>query len=339
MTLKSDVAARTETASHWRGPAQELMPGLGEFRGTDTLTWLIARAAGRVGGGRRVKLLEIMGRGGALALAYAPFGLRIVLRSKLSRVDCELATLRTAWNAGARYEWHHHVYAARLSGLSVQTVERVSAGPEAPGWSEPQRVLLRAVDELHEARAISEPTFHELAQHLSHPQIVDLCMLVGHYEMLAMMLNTYGIQPESDMWRRGPLRWLRDESSGDALTPGWLAGFNRRVTNRIARAYAGKIRPYSVVHHRGRKSGRSFAAPVAARYTEKLLVVPLIYGSRSDWLRNVLAAGGGEVTYRGRTRSFTDPRVVDAAAATELPKQVQRYTRLVQVLVADLTEE
>lgn len=339
MTLKSDVDTHADASSQWRGAPRELLPELGRLGSTNTITWLVGRVGGALGGGGRVKLLEILGSSGALALAYAPFGLRIVVRSKLSRVDCELATLRTAWNVGARYEWHHHVYASRFSGLSMETVERVTAGSGAVGWTEQQHLLLRAVDELHDERVISSATFHALGRHLSHPQIVELCLLVGHYEMLAMMLNTYGIQPEPEMWRRGPLRWVRDAASGDGITPAALARFNRWVANPLTRAYAGKIRPYSVIHHRGRKSGRSFSTPVIAHYEQKLLMVPLPYGSKSDWVRNLLAANGGQTTFRNRTRTFTDPRVVDAAGATDLPKRVQRYTRLVQVLVADLLED
>ncbi|UFS96878.1 nitroreductase family deazaflavin-dependent oxidoreductase [Nocardia huaxiensis] len=338
MTLKPDVAASTDASPHWRAAADERMPELGKFSRTNILTWLAGRAGGRIGGGGRIKVLEAMGRSGAMALGYAPLGIRLVLRSKLTRVDCELATLRTAWNAGARYEWHHHVYAARLSGLSLRTVERVTAGPDAEGWTEHQRLLLRAVDELHADRMIGDATFEGLSGHLSAAQIADLCMLVGHYEMLAMLLKTHGVEPEPGMWRRGPLKWVRDEASGDGLAPSWLPTFNRYITNPFTRLYAGKIPPYSVIHHRGRKSGRPFATPVVAKYRDGLLIVPLPYGSKSDWLRNVKAAGGGEATYRRQTRKFANPRVVDAAGATELPEQVRRYTRLVQVMVADLVE-
>ncbi|MBL1079416.1 nitroreductase family deazaflavin-dependent oxidoreductase [Nocardia sp. 2] len=122
------------------------------------------------------------------------------------------------------------------------------------------------------------------------------------------------------------------------IAPRWLPAFNRRVTNRIARLYAGKLPPYSVIQHRGRKSGQPFATPVVAHFADGRLYVPLPYGTGSDWVRNVLAADGGEVTYRRRTRPFTRPRIVDAAAAGELPRRVRRYTRLVHLLVADLAE-
>ncbi|MFB8006297.1 nitroreductase family deazaflavin-dependent oxidoreductase [Nocardia sp. NPDC056000] len=336
MELKPDVAAPTDAAPHWRAASPDRVPELGRLRHTEPATWLLARVGGLLGGGGRIKLLEIMGRSGGLFWRYAPLALRLVPGSKLTRVDCELATLRTAWLVGARYEWHHHVYAARFSGLSLETVERVAAGPEDPGWTEQQRLLLRAVDELHSGRMILDDTWTGLSTHLTPAQRVDLCMLVGHYDMLAMLLKTHGIEPEPDMWRRGPLRWVRDSASGDGLTPGGLPRFNKAVTNRLVGPSAGKIPPYSVIHHSGRKSGRPFRTPVLAAHRGNLLIVPLLYGDRSDWVRNVLAANGGEVTHRRRTRKFTSPRVLDAAGATTLPFPAPLFTRLLKILVAEL---
>ncbi|MGW4846802.1 nitroreductase family deazaflavin-dependent oxidoreductase [Nocardia brasiliensis] len=336
--LEPDAAARTDAAAHWRAAAAEHPADLGDIRKTTTATWLLARLGGRLGGGRRVKLLELMGRGSGLFFAYAPLGLRLVPGSTLGRVDCELATLRTAWNVGARYIWHHHVYVSRLSGLSMATVERVTVGPDAPGWTDAQYLLLQAVDELHTDRMISDPVWTWLTYHYTDAQLVDLCMLVGHYEMLAMLLKSHGIEPEPLTWRRGPLRRLRDTERGDGIAPRGLARFNRVVTNRLVRVTAGKLPPYSMIHHVGRRSGRAFSTPVFGAYRDDLLLVPLFYGDRSDWVRNLLAAGGGRATYRRRTRELRAPRVVDTATATELPSLARIYARLVPVLVAEVTE-
>ncbi|WP_167476559.1 nitroreductase family deazaflavin-dependent oxidoreductase [Nocardia arthritidis] len=338
MQLKSDVAAGTDAAPHWRAAAVERADGLGDPRHTNVPTWLVAELGGILGGGGRIKVVELMGRSGLLFFCYLPLGIRLVLFSALPRVDCELATLRTAWNAGARYEWHHHVYAARFSGLSLATVRRVSVGPEATGWTARQRLLLRAVDELHSERRISDQTRTGLAQHLTTAQLVDLCMLVGHYEMLAMLLISHGIEPEPGMWRRGPLRWLRDVDSGDGITPRWLPRFNRMVTNRISGVFAGKVPLYTVIHHIGRRSGRSYTTPVRGIHRDDLLIVPLFYGAKADWVRNLLAARGGAATFRGRRHKLLDPKVVDAAGATELPSPASRYSRIVPVLVAEVTD-
>jgi alkylhydroperoxidase family enzyme len=34
--------------------------------------------------------------------------------------------------------------------------------------------------------------------HLSETELIELCMLVGHYEMLAMTINSLGIEPEAE---------------------------------------------------------------------------------------------------------------------------------------------
>ncbi|MVU77218.1 hypothetical protein GPX89_08150 [Nocardia sp. ET3-3] len=336
MELKPDVAARTDAAGHWRAASADRATELGRWRHTAPGAWLLSRIGGRIGGGRQIRLVEVMGQSGSLFWQYLPLALRLVPGSRLGRVDCELATLRTAWNTGARYEWHHHVYASRLSGLSLDSVERVAAGPDAPGWSERHRLLLRAVDELHSGHMILDDTWAGLSEHYTAAHRVDLCMLVGHYEMLAMLLKTHGIEPEPEMWRRGPLRWVRDSASGDGLTPRRLPAFNKVVTNRLIAPAAGKYPPYTVIHHRGRKSGRPFTTPVLAIHRDGLLMVPLLYGDRSDWVRNTLAADGGEATYRHRTRKFASPRIVDATSVTDLPAPAKHLTRLLRLLVAEV---
>ncbi|MEV6279524.1 nitroreductase family deazaflavin-dependent oxidoreductase [Nocardia sp. NPDC051832] len=338
MRLKADVAEYTDESTHWAVANPARGAGLGALRDTEAGTWLVSRIGGFLGGGRTIRLLEVMGRSPGLFWGYLPFALRVVPGSSLSRVDCELATLRTAWDAGARYEWHHHVYAARLSGLSVDTVERVAQGPDAPGWTGKQQLLLRAVDELHADRMISDPTWAGLSQHLSPGQLAELCLLVGHYDMLAMLLKSHGVEPEPEMWRRGPLRWIRDPASGDGILPSWLPRVNKLVINRIQGVAAGKVPPYVMIHHLGRRSGKPYRIPVVGIHTGDQLVVPLPYGDKADWVRNVLAAGSAEITYRGKTQKVTEPRVVDAAGAEELPALARLCTRLVRVIVFDIAE-
>jgi len=62
--------------------------------------------------------------------------------------------------------------------------------------SDHQLLLLQAVDELHADRVLSEDTWSALRLGLSDAELIELCMLVGHYEMLAMTLNSLGVQPD-----------------------------------------------------------------------------------------------------------------------------------------------
>lgn len=99
--------------------------------------------------------------------------------------------------------------------------------------------------------------------------------------------------------------------------PRRVARFNKVVTNRIQGVYAWILPPWAVILHRGRRSGRQYRTPVLAFRHGSTLIVALLYGEESDWLRN-LEAGGGRVVRMGRTYELSAPRVVDTAAATEL---------------------
>ena len=95
-----------------------------------------------------------------------------------------------------------------------------------------------------------------------------------------------------------------------------------RMLLRLARSTSGLSRPLSgrrlfplwvIVHHRGRRSGRSFTAPVAIRATPDLFVIPLPFAG-AEWPRNVLAAGGCTIRWKGEDHVTTDPVITDRSA-------------------------
>ena len=96
-----------------------------------------------------------------------------------------------------------------------------------------------------------------------------------------------------------------------------LARFNKRVTNRIQGIYAWLVPPWAVILHRGRRSGRAYRTPLLAFRRERKLVVALLYGTESDWLRN-LRAGGGQVVRKGRAFPVPAPEVVAVSEAGDL---------------------
>ncbi|MEP6639079.1 MAG: nitroreductase family deazaflavin-dependent oxidoreductase [Chloroflexota bacterium] len=88
-------------------------------------------------------------------------------------------------------------------------------------------------------------------------------------------------------------------------------------TAGLARPFAGRrwFRLYGIVEHRGRNSGRPFRTPVVVRSLGDALVVPVPFGEGTQWLRNLVAAGGGTVVWGGRRIAVTEPEVVDRAVA------------------------
>ncbi|MFI0722880.1 nitroreductase family deazaflavin-dependent oxidoreductase [Streptomyces sp. NPDC021224] len=93
------------------------------------------------------------------------------------------------------------------------------------------------------------------------------------------------------------------------LGRGW-ARFNKTVGNRLAGPLFGRMPGFGLVLHRGRKSGREFRTPVKVFRHQGTYVITLPYGSRTDWVRNVRAAGGCDLLVRRRRLHMTDPVVV-----------------------------
>jgi len=90
---------------------------------------------------------------------------------------------------------------------------------------------------------------------------------------------------------------------------------NRAMTNQLMRPLASLAPPLSVVHHKGRKSGKAYRTPVLALLVKGGIVTPLPYGTDVDWCLNVMAAGSCELTVFGRRVKVKNPRVVDADTA------------------------
>jgi AhpD family alkylhydroperoxidase len=163
------------------------------------IVWVLGRATG----GRPPNIFTTLARHRSLFRRWLWFAGALMPGGKLPRADTELVILRVAHNTGCEYEWSHHERLGQRAGLSAEEVERVRSGPDAPGWSERQQLLLRAADEMHGEGRIGDRLWSLLAAELNDDLMIELCMLIGHYEMLAMTLNSIEVQPEAPADRLG----------------------------------------------------------------------------------------------------------------------------------------
>jgi deazaflavin-dependent oxidoreductase (nitroreductase family) len=88
--------------------------------------------------------------------------------------------------------------------------------------------------------------------------------------------------------------------------PTWWGQINKRVFN--PRAVASDRWP--VLTHVGRRSGATYRTPLDAHPVEGGYLFILVYGSRSDWVRNVMAAGSARLRVDGRDVDLASPRLV-----------------------------
>ena len=154
-----------------------------------------------MGDGPVLNIFRTLGRHPELMKRWLVFGNHIMGKSTLAPRERELVILRVGWLCQAGYEWGQHVLIGRASGLGDEEIERIADGPEAEGWSEVERALLRATDELHGDAFISDATWQALAETFSDQQLMDLIFTVGQYNLVSMALNSMGVQPEEGLPR------------------------------------------------------------------------------------------------------------------------------------------
>jgi alkylhydroperoxidase family enzyme len=163
------------------------------------LNAVIVQVLRLAGGTRRPpNLFTTLARHRRLFRPWLRFAGALMPGGKLPRIDSELVILRVAHNCRSEYEWRHHERLGPAAGLTEVQVEAIRAAdaPDSPLLSDRQRLLLRAADELHDARELSDQLWAQLSDQLTEVELIELCMLVGHYEMLAMTLNSLRVAPD-----------------------------------------------------------------------------------------------------------------------------------------------
>lgn len=110
-----------------------------------------------------------------------------------------------------------------------------------------------------------------------------------------------------------------------------MARFNRRFANHVVGPLVSRLPGFGVVHHRGRTSGRLYHTPVKLFRRGGGYLISLPYGADADWVRNVLAAGGCELTTGRRRVRLCAPRLHVDPTPAELPGPIRRIQQMLDV--------
>jgi deazaflavin-dependent oxidoreductase (nitroreductase family) len=90
--------------------------------------------------------------------------------------------------------------------------------------------------------------------------------------------------------------------------------FTPHLNRYVARIAGGRFVPmWSLLRHRGRRSGRAYATPVTARRVRDGFAIALAFGPRADWARNVVN-GEASIRWRGREYPLSRGEVLDVSA-------------------------
>jgi alkylhydroperoxidase family enzyme len=141
-------------------------------------------------------LFRTLHRNPELASRMRVLGAGLLGHGRLPVRDREIVIDRTCARAGCEYEWGVHIAAfGEAAGLGPEQVRATVSGDRAP-WSPKERLLIGAVDELHDSALISRPTWDALAEHYDEPQMLELLVLAGWYRTIGQLINTLEIGNE-----------------------------------------------------------------------------------------------------------------------------------------------
>ncbi|MCV7423172.1 carboxymuconolactone decarboxylase family protein [Mycobacterium yunnanensis] len=130
-----------------------------------------------------------------LTRPFLNFSFYLLMRSSLDARIREMAILRVAHRTSCAYEWDEHVEIGTDAGLTADDIAAVQQVDAAHGFD---RTVFAAADELVDDARISDGTWAALSERLDKHQLMDFVFTVGGYHMLAMALNTFGVEPKKE---------------------------------------------------------------------------------------------------------------------------------------------
>lgn len=196
-TSASDISARQDYIT---GKPPRIAPLTPEELGQDALANMnnLRKGISATASNKVTDYVATMMRHPELYQTHVAVALKL-FNGVLTVRDRELAILRTGWLCQAPFEFGEHVkLGKRLASLTDEEIERVTQGSSAPGWSEHDRAVVRAAEELHTDAMVSDETWAVLAKSLDEKQLIELLMVVGHYQKVAFIQNSLRIRLTPD---------------------------------------------------------------------------------------------------------------------------------------------
>jgi 4-carboxymuconolactone decarboxylase len=127
---------------------------------------------------------------------WLPFVNHILRKSTITLREREILILRTGWLCRSEYEWAQHIRGGKRAGLTDADIGCIMEGY---GLGAKEHLLLKAADELHLRKRIADATWTGLSRHYTTQQMMDVIFTVGQYTMVAMALNSLGIEVDDNL--------------------------------------------------------------------------------------------------------------------------------------------
>lgn len=168
----------------------------GRLRELGPVNWVVWQVLSRAAGTEDAHLFSTLGRTGGLFRGWLHFSGRLMPGGKLRRYETELVIIRVAHLRGCEYEMDHHIRLGKRAGVTQPVLDRLREGPAAAGWTDKERALLTAVDQLVGTRDLDDTAWRELAVHYDERRLIEIVLLTNQYEGLASTITALRIQTD-----------------------------------------------------------------------------------------------------------------------------------------------
>lgn len=143
-----------------------------------------------------LNIFATLARHPRLLKRWAAFGGTLLVGGELDPRERELLILRTGWNCQSEYEWGQHVRLGKEAGLTDVEITDLTKPVPSGRWTPDEAALLDAADELHEHNRIQDGTWATLRDRYGDAELIEICMVVGQYHLVAFTLNSLGVERE-----------------------------------------------------------------------------------------------------------------------------------------------
>jgi deazaflavin-dependent oxidoreductase (nitroreductase family) len=118
--------------------------------------------------------------------------------------------------------------------------------------------------------------------------------------------------------------------------PVWFENLQVKYLNRALKPIARFLPGTGTIEHHGRTSGKQYKTIVTAYRKGNVLAIALAHG-KTDWVKNVLAAGQADLHFARSDVHITNTRILPAGSDAEgLPRLVSLQLPRMAVFVGDI---
>ena len=134
-----------------------------------------------------------------LANAFSPLNIHLLSNNTLPVKQRQIAIMRTAWITRAVYMWSSHLNTSVRCGLSPEMYGPIQRGADDPWFTDFERVVIRATEDLVHDRKISDANWQALMAEWDEKQMLDFLFTVGCYVMIAGVMRSTGAERQEDL--------------------------------------------------------------------------------------------------------------------------------------------